>query len=107
MQVIRLSGLQGVRYNVLSHTNDFEIYDVAHDLKQATNLALNPAYATLQQQMKDRVLQLRRPDSSAPRPYDNEMVPRINVSPVTSGIEWKAYTNSFPWVPELTLLTNS
>ena len=107
MQVIRLSGLQGVRYNVLSHTNDFEIYDVAHDLKQATNLALNPAYATLQQQMKDRVLQLRRPDSSAPRPYDNELVPRTNAPPVAAGIEWKAYTNSFPWVPELTLLTNS
>lgn len=102
MQVVRVNGLQGVRYNVLSHTNDFEIHDVTYDLKQATNLALLPAYAGLQQQMKDRVLQLRRPDSSAPRPYDSELVPPVTVSPATTGVEWKAYTQAFPWVPELT-----
>ena len=96
MQVIRLNGLQGVRYNIASHADDFEIYDVANDLKEATNLALNPAYAGLQQQMKARVLQLRRPDASAPRPYDDELVPAVSVSPITSGIEWKAYAQSFP-----------
>ena len=63
---------------------------------EATNLALNPSYASLQQQMKDRVLQLRRPDASAPRPYDDELVPAVSVSPITPGIEWKAYAQSFP-----------
>ena len=75
MQVIGLNGYQGVRYNIIAHSDNFEIYDVAHDLKEATNLAADPAFATLQQQMKDRVLQLRRPDSIAPRPYDYELVP--------------------------------
>ena len=107
MQAVRLNGLQGVRYNVLSHTNNFEIYDVTHDLKQATNLALLPAYAGLQQQMKDRVLRLRRLDSSAPRPYDSELVPSVSASPVTTGVEWKASTQTFPWVPELTTFTAS
>ena len=96
MQVIRLNGLQGVRYNILSQADDFEIYDVANDPKEATNLALNPSYASLQQQMKDRVLQLRRPDASASRPYDDELVPAVSVSPITPGIEWKAYAQSFP-----------
>ncbi len=105
MQVVRLNGLQGVRYNVGSHTNNFEMYDVTHDLKQATNLALNPSFAGLQQQMKDRVLQLRLPNPTAPRPYDGELVPPVTVSPFTSGVEWKAYTQSFPWVAELSTLT--
>jgi hypothetical protein len=107
MQVIRLNGFQGVRYDINSQTNDFEIYDVNSDLKEATNLATNPAFAGLQQQMKDRVLQLRRPDASAPRPYDNELVPAVSPSPVTPGVEWKAYTQAFPWVPELTALPST
>jgi len=107
MQVIRLNGFQGVRYDITAHTNDFEIYDVAHDLKQVTNLAVNPSFAGLQQAMKDRVLQVRRPDSSAPRPYDDELVPAVSVSPTTYGVEWKAYAQAFPWVPELTMLANS
>ena len=107
MQVIRLNGFQGVRYDINTQADDFEIYDVANDLKEATNLAASPAFAGLQQQMKDRVLQLRRPDSSAPRPYDNELVPPVSVTPITAGIEWKAYLEAFPWVPELTALTNS
>ncbi len=107
MQVIRLNGLQGVRYDIATHADDFEIYDVANDPKEAANLALNPAYADLQQQMKDRVLQLRRPDASAPRPYDGELVPSVSVSPVSPGVDWKAYAQSFPWVPELTTLTNT
>ena len=37
--------------------------------------ALLPAYAALQQQMKSRVLQLRRPNSTAARPYDAASVP--------------------------------
>jgi arylsulfatase A-like enzyme len=105
MQVIGLDGLQGVRYNIMSQTDDFEIYDVVHDPKEATNLALNPDYADIQQEMKDRVLQLRRPDSSAPRPYDDELVPAVSVSPVTQGVEWSACEEMFPWVPELATLT--
>ncbi len=105
MQVIRLNGFQGVRYNIASQTNDFEIYDVAHDLKQATNLATQSSFATLQQQMKDRVLQLRRPDSSAPRPFDSALVPATVATQITSGIQWSTYTEAFPWVPELTTLS--
>ena len=106
MQVIRLNGLQGVRYDITAQSNDFEIYDVVHDPQEATNLAANPAYLALQHQMKDRVLQLRRPDPSAPRPYDAELVPSVPASATAEGVEWKAYTEAFPWVPELTALTN-
>lgn len=104
MQVIGLEGLQGVRYNVKSQSDDFEIYDVVHDPKEVTNLAANVQYAGLQQRMKDRVLQLRRPDADAPRPYDNELVPADSVSNLIPGVNWSAYEGGFPWVPELTSL---
>ena len=107
MQVIRLNGYQGVRYDIQSQTDDFEIYNVDTDIKEATNLASNPDFAALEQQMKDRVLQLRMPDASAPRPYDNELVPAVSAAPITTGVAWQAYTQAFPWVPELTALNST
>jgi hypothetical protein len=101
LQVIRMDGLQGVRYDITSQATDFEIYDVLHDPKETRNLALDPAYASLQQRMKDRILELHRPDPSAPRPYDNELVPASSISSAKPGVEWSAYESVFPWVPEL------
>jgi arylsulfatase A-like enzyme len=107
MQVIGLGGFQGVRYDIQSHTNDFEIYDVTSDLKQTTNLAANPSFAGLQQQMKDRVLQLRRPDSEAPRPYDNEFVPALGATLVTNGLlDCSVYEGVWPWVPDVATLAS-
>ncbi len=105
MQVIGLGGYQGVRYDVKSHQDNFEIYDVTRDPKEATNLAVNPSFATLQQQMKDRVLQLRRPNASAPRPYDAELVPSLNALSVTNGLlDYAVYEGEWPWVPDVAML---
>jgi len=100
MQFIREGDFAGVRYNVGAHTDDFEIYDVVADPEQRTNLAANQT--KLQQQMKDRVLQLRRPDSEAKRPYDAEMMPAVRVEKTEPGVFWSRYAGRFPWVPELT-----
>ena len=106
MQVIGLNGYQGVRYNIIAHSDNFEIYDVAHDLQEATNHANEPAFAQLQQQMKDRVLQLRRPDSSAPRPYDYELVPASAYVSTTNGVlDYAVYEGVWPWVPDAAMLT--
>ena len=105
MQVIGMDGLQGVRYDIKSQADDFEIYDVDHDPKEATNLAVRAEYTGLQQRMKDRVLQLRRPDPDAPRPYDNELVPADSISNTVAGINWSVYEGHFPWVPELSTLS--
>lgn len=105
MQMLRLGDMVGVRYDITSHADNFEIYNVVSDPKQTTNLAGQPAYAALQQQMKDTVLRARRPDSAASRPYDSELVPAVNPSPVTQGVAWRACLQTTPWVPELTWLT--
>ena len=81
MQVIRLLGpdgksYKGVRYNIASHDADFEIYDVEADSNEATNLAgSSKMMRQLQEQMKAKILQIRSPNESAPRPYDNALVP--------------------------------
>ena len=54
--------------------------------------------------MKAMVLQARRPNESAPRPYDNELVPAAPGVAVAKGVEWKAYEGDYPWVPDLATL---
>jgi arylsulfatase A-like enzyme len=107
MQIIRLGDLLGVRYDIAAHSDDFEIYNVATDPQEGVNLATNARYAGWQQQMKDTVLRLRRPDSTAPRPYDTNLVPALAAATLPPGVQWRAYTNAFPWVPELTTLRDS
>lgn len=105
MQMVRMGDVVGLRYNVGSHADNFEIYDIVNDPQQLTNLVRTAAYGGFSQQLKDRVLQLRRPNASAPRPYDAEPVPAVAASPVTPGVEWRAFTGTHPWVPELTTMT--
>ena len=50
--------------------------------------------------MKDRVLQIRRPNESAPRPYDDSMVPGIAVEDFDDQVKWSIFEDNFPWVPQ-------
>jgi arylsulfatase A-like enzyme len=104
MQMIRLGDYVGVRYQAASHANDFEIYNAVSDPKQTANLA--GSKGALQQQMKNRVLQLRRPSAGAPRPYDNEYVPGATASSVTTGLNYRAFEGNYPWVPDFANLTS-
>ena len=108
-QVIFIDGYKGIRNNPTSAAGDFQIYDTLTDLNEANNLAGSSAYfIALQQQMKDSVLRLRQPDSSAPRPWDSAEVPAISPAPsVQPGLNWKTYTGLWPWVPEFTSLTET
>jgi arylsulfatase A-like enzyme len=102
MQVIRIGDYLGVRYDIKSQADDFEIYNAPADPEETNNLVAQ--MPSLEQQMKDTVLQVRRPNNSAPRPYDNELVPAVTVASITSGVEWKVYEGDFPWVPDLAAL---
>jgi arylsulfatase A-like enzyme len=106
MQVLYLNGYQGVRYNIHSASDDFEIYDVLRDTREATNLA--SAFPTLQGEMKARALQLRRPDPGASRPYDNELVPAVPAKPLRKGfLQYAVYPGAWPWVPNFENFTPS
>lgn len=107
MQKIRMGNFVGVRYDIQSANDDFEIYDVSKDPQEINNLARNPGMDTLQQWMKAKVLQVRRPNSTAPRPYDHENIPAVSARKTTAGIHWSAYEGDFPWVPQVVTLKPS
>lgn len=106
MQLVRFGDTVGVRYDIRSASDDFEIYDVVNDPGEKNNLAElhNVQAGDLQSRMKQWVLQVRRPDTAAARPYDNELVPASVVGSPKPGVEWQGYTGKFPWVPEVATL---
>ena len=104
-QVIHLDGYKGIRYNVLSNNDDFQIYDTLADAKETTNLAGTSSYfASLQQRMKERILQLRRPLADAPRPFDNDLIPPDATPGLVTGLEYRVFAGEFPWVPDFTAM---
>ena len=105
-QVLYLDGYKGIRYHVLSAGDDFQIYDTLKDPKETANLAgTSPYFISLQQRLKDRVLQLRRPLADAPRPYDDDLVPPDAGSNLVAGIAFRTFMGTYPWVPDFTSLT--
>ncbi|MBY5956742.1 sulfatase-like hydrolase/transferase [Membranicola marinus] len=102
MQMIRLQDMVGVRYDIQSHQDDFEIYDVSKDPQQGHNLANDSQYDDLQKQMKNKVLQMRRPNSSASRPYDTEYIPALTKpeNGLTAGLKARLYDVDSRWIPK-------
>ena len=105
MQFIRIGDYAGVRYDIQSQADPFEIYNVDVDFKETNNLA--GKMPALEQKMKAEVLQVRRPNDSAPRPYDNELVPALTVPETRSGVEWEAFEGNFPWVPDFEMVQSA
>lgn len=103
MQMLRLENYLGVRYNIGAHSDDFEIFDVVEDPKETKRIITS--IPQLQQQMKDRVLQIRMPDAAAQRPYDKEFVPSLKDFTHKKGVTKKEYAGNYLWVPQTIELT--
>lgn len=105
MQLIRIGDMVGLRYNIKSADDDFGIFNIMTDTHQANDLAAGGAMADLQKIMKERVLQVRRVDTSAKRPYDNALISASNINnKVTTGVTWKAYKGRYAWLPDVSRL---
>lgn len=101
MQVVFVDGYKGIRTGIESHADDFMIFDVDSDVRESMDLSGSNEYFTmLQQRMKDRVLQIRRPSESAPRPYDNAPIPGIETDRNIKRVGWKIYQGPYNWVPQ-------
>ena len=103
MQWIRIGDYVGVRYDIKTPRQPFEVYNVTVDPKETNNLAA--AMPALQQRMQTLCLQARRPNSSTPRPYDRELVPASPAVPVADGVEWQAFEGDYLWVPDFETLS--
>ncbi|SDG58890.1 Arylsulfatase A [Dyadobacter soli] len=101
MQKVRKGDYVGVRYNIRSADDDFEIYDVVKDPQEAHNLASGNALRTMQQDFKDYVLRVRRPDAEAPRPYDSALIPPIKTNGTKAGLKYKVFKGDYPWISDI------
>ncbi|WP_300598161.1 sulfatase-like hydrolase/transferase [Niabella sp.] len=98
MQFIREGNYVGVRYDIKSSDDDFEIYDVVKDPKEKQNKA--SALPALQKAFKDKVLQMRIHSDEAPRPYDSVAVPSVSERGVKKKMQYQLYKGAFLWVPQ-------
>ncbi|AGA79630.1 sulfatase-like hydrolase/transferase [Echinicola vietnamensis] len=99
MQMIRQGDMVGVRYDIQGQDDDFEIYDVTKDPQQGVDLSdQRPA---LQAGFKTAALRHRISDPAAPRPYDESLVPSIEVGNPQEGLTVKTYAINSSWIPKL------
>lgn len=105
MQVVFVDGYKGVRLDIQDHDQPFAIYDLTKDPKELNDLAgTSPRFDEIQKKMHDRVLQIRRPNASAPRPYDDVPVPSV-VTNQQEGWFVEHFEGPFPYVPDADELT--
>ncbi len=103
MQVIRMGDYKGVRYDIKDHsTSPFEIYNVVTDERESENLAAS--MPLLQQQMLDKVLQIRK-KGSVSRPYDSELIPSSTVTASVNGLHKSVLSGKHDWVPNFKYIT--
>jgi hypothetical protein len=102
MQMIRMGDMVGLRYDIKSANDDFGIFNVIKDTHEASNLAAS--MPQLQKQMKEKVLQVRRVNTSAVRPYDNALISATAINSTINGVTWKAYNGNFSWIPDVSEL---
>lgn len=103
MQMLRKGDYTGVRYNIQSHTDEFEIYNVVEDPGQRHNLAQNPSTEidSLQDWFKKQALRARVINKTAKRPYDEALVPAVRPFETQQGVNWSGFEGAFPWVPKV------
>jgi arylsulfatase A-like enzyme len=102
MQMLRVGNTVGIRYDIKSGQEDFELYDIVNDQGQAKKMASSKKNIALQEQLKEKAMQVRMVNKSAPRPYDEDFVPGNKVAKLKSGLELKTYRDLASWVPNTT-----
>lgn len=105
MQAVFLANFKGLRYDIQSADDDFEIYNLTDDPNEERDLSRLGEYAGIQRMLKAKALQVRRPNASSPRPYDEALIPPTGVSvPGREGWMRRDYEGDWPWVPNFRML---
>lgn len=98
MQAIRIGDHVGIRYDIRTGKEPFEVYDITSDPGQRHNLAAEkPEIAA---QLRETALRLHRADNVSVRPYDNELIPSEKPAKVEPGLKWSAFEGAFPHLPK-------
>jgi len=97
MQVLFTDGFKGLRRDIQGADDNFQIFDLAMDHRELNDLA--PVMPELNDRMKAAVLQMRRPNPTAPRPYDETPIPPVAGQAAGPGLKLRMLPGEFPWVP--------
>lgn len=99
-QVIFMDGYKGLRTDIKSADQPFRIYDLSEDISELNDLASSsPEFEALQQRMQDRVIQIRRPNAEAARPYDEVALAPVAEQETTDGLTAQFTPGKFEWIP--------
>ena len=107
MQVVHVDGYKGIRVNIKKGDEPFEIYQLDNDRGERNDLSTETGnYRDLQYKMQASVLRGRRPNPSAPRPYDALPVPALKLTPeeqreMTTGVRWRYLAGIFSYTPDM------
>ena len=108
--------LKAIRTNIKSANDDFEVYDVAADSHESTNIA--DQFPGIQEKLKAAVLHTRRAYDYARDPaagrrnngcggfrhYDMTLVPASTPGETKPGLKMRRVSATCPWVPEFDTL---
>jgi hypothetical protein len=103
-QMLREGDYVAIRTQVHHPDDPLRLYDVVKDPHEDHNLADDPQYAQLLQQMRDELPAVRRPNGSAPRPYDNVLIPAAAATVAQGEVDADLFHGTWPWVPDFDAL---
>jgi hypothetical protein len=105
-QFVRIGDWAGVRVQIKNANDPIRLYNIAKDPHQDHDVAGDPENAALVARMTDLLVTARRPNDSAPRPYDNVLLPAASGTTATNGVvDFAVYEGNWPWVPDFDALT--
>ena len=105
-QFVRISDWVGIRTQIKDANDPIRLYNIIKDPHQDNDLAKDPKNTALVARMTDLLVTARRPDTEAPRPYDNLLLPSTAGNSVTAGmVDYAVYEGKWPWVPDFDTLT--
>ncbi|MGY8767502.1 MAG: sulfatase-like hydrolase/transferase [Pirellulales bacterium] len=105
MQALRIGDFMGVRTDTKTAADDFQIYNVVTDPAQSVDLA--EKMPELQQTLKAKALQVRRPGGGIKRPYGEALVPAVEAEATSGVLNFAAFEGNWNCVPEFTDIIGS
>jgi hypothetical protein len=103
-QILRMDDYVAIRTQIKSADDPLRLYNVVTDPHQDHDLSHDPSQAARLSKFTGLLATVHRPEPSAPRPYDNQLLPAVTAN-VEQGLSAASYTGPWPWVPDFDGLT--
>ena len=100
MQVVHVDHYKGVRYDIQTPNDRFEIYDLSNDPNETKDLA-DALGESMQRRMRYAAYRNRIPNATAKRPYDDVFVPSLGDDETAPKSTALILRGSFDYLPKV------